>query len=597
VPELVPISSWHIGVNIVFEGGQVKKRRGRVRTLQAYSFTLGAHSPANTGTGSVANITAGEATVEEIITITCTATASNSGTFSVVGSVSGDIGTATVGTRFASPQIQFTIEDGNPDFIVGDAFIYTVVLEAPADDIHHLLGWSTSTQDYWLWASLTNIYRWDGAEHTDVTRVAGSPLVSIPYSATDAIQWTSCILGDVAILNNGVDIPQYMGTASTTMANFPTGGSAWPSTLRCKSLRPFKQYLVALNLTNGADDYPQSVRWSTAADPGALPNWDITDPTLEAGEVSLSESDGEVIDGMPLGDSFMIYKDDSVVAMQLVGGQYVMRFSTVFNDVGILSQNCVTMFPEGHFVADHNDIYVHNGNTKRSILQDKAREAVYGRIDPSKVGKSFCVTDVARKECLFCWADETATYPNLALVWNYQNDTLSSRTISEATCAAYGRVRSTTAADETWDADNGTWDTDFGAWDSSTAAVDNFKLLYPDTVGHKVLVEATEDDGEAFFSFVTHPGLNFDAPDKIKHLYEIYPNFRGTGTVYITTFGDRGVLGAVNDVSTAQFVIGTDRKINCHAWGYNLGMSIYSAGDDQWELSSMVLKGQVSGDV
>jgi len=48
----------------------------------------------------------------------------NGGKFEVVGSLSGPLGLATVGTPFVAfgSQISFTINDGTTDFVVGDVF-------------------------------------------------------------------------------------------------------------------------------------------------------------------------------------------------------------------------------------------------------------------------------------------------------------------------------------------------------------------------------------------------------------------------------------------------------------------------------------------
>lgn len=79
----------------------------------------------NTGLGTVGTVSGASEAPSETITLTCL-TPGPTGTFSVVGSVSGYIGTATVGTAFTSTVINFTIADGTPDFIAGDAFTSVV---------------------------------------------------------------------------------------------------------------------------------------------------------------------------------------------------------------------------------------------------------------------------------------------------------------------------------------------------------------------------------------------------------------------------------------------------------------------------------------
>jgi flagellar hook protein FlgE len=80
----------------------------------------GAGTPAygntNVGNGTVTGEAATAATVAQTITMTATSPTQ----FSVVGSVSGALGTATVGTPFTSSQADFTINAGSTAFAAGD---------------------------------------------------------------------------------------------------------------------------------------------------------------------------------------------------------------------------------------------------------------------------------------------------------------------------------------------------------------------------------------------------------------------------------------------------------------------------------------------
>ncbi len=72
------------------------------------------------GTGRLQNYLGTATSVVE--TITATATSATS--FTVVGSVSGSLGTATVGTPFSSSKVTFTINSGGVPFTSGDAFTF-----------------------------------------------------------------------------------------------------------------------------------------------------------------------------------------------------------------------------------------------------------------------------------------------------------------------------------------------------------------------------------------------------------------------------------------------------------------------------------------
>lgn len=81
------------------------------------------------GNGSMYYCEGTSTTVAETWTVTCTAAATNGGTFSVVGSVTGATASATVGTAYDNGKIKFIINDGTTDFVVGD--FWSIVVAAP----------------------------------------------------------------------------------------------------------------------------------------------------------------------------------------------------------------------------------------------------------------------------------------------------------------------------------------------------------------------------------------------------------------------------------------------------------------------------------
>ncbi len=101
------------------------------------SFTLSAPTQFNgipetpaysgTGNGTMTSLTGGSASIAETFTVACTVGGAT-GTFTVVGSTSGALASATVGTPYSTTKIAFTLNDGSTDFIIGDTF--TVVMGA-----------------------------------------------------------------------------------------------------------------------------------------------------------------------------------------------------------------------------------------------------------------------------------------------------------------------------------------------------------------------------------------------------------------------------------------------------------------------------------
>src|SRR6478609_1585545 len=73
---------------------------------------------AGTGNGTIGSYTGGASSIAESFTITATSSTS----FNVVGTTSGSLGTATVGTPFTNSKLNFTITAGGVAFVAGDAF-------------------------------------------------------------------------------------------------------------------------------------------------------------------------------------------------------------------------------------------------------------------------------------------------------------------------------------------------------------------------------------------------------------------------------------------------------------------------------------------
>lgn len=84
-------------------------------TTNGSAFGLGY---AGTGNGTLTGYRGGASSIAETFAITATSAT----TFSVVGSVSGSLGTATVGTPFSHAKLAFTINAGGTAFVAGDVF-------------------------------------------------------------------------------------------------------------------------------------------------------------------------------------------------------------------------------------------------------------------------------------------------------------------------------------------------------------------------------------------------------------------------------------------------------------------------------------------
>ena len=208
---------------------------------------------------------------------------------------------------------------------------------------YYLLPVTKSTTAYWVYAGLDKVYSWNGTSHTNITRQSVG--VDVDYTGGAADYWTGGVLNNVLILNNGLDDPQMWVNTKLESLTWDSGATWGSKSYSANTIRPYKNFLVALNWTDGTNKYPQTVYWSNQADPNTVPSdWDFADPANEAGTAELASTQGIILDGEQLRDAFIVYKEDAIHLMQFVGGTFVMNFKDVSKTTGALAQRCAKEF-------------------------------------------------------------------------------------------------------------------------------------------------------------------------------------------------------------------------------------------------------------
>ncbi|HAS90301.1 MAG TPA: head decoration protein [Desulfovibrio sp.] len=102
---------------------------------------LGDTGAGNTGFGTVSDISIGHMALYGKYTLSCVEESAGSGRFIVTTPEGVRLPDATVGEAFVSPHINFTINDGDPDFVVGDSFTIEV---APGDGLTYQIDFTAT---------------------------------------------------------------------------------------------------------------------------------------------------------------------------------------------------------------------------------------------------------------------------------------------------------------------------------------------------------------------------------------------------------------------------------------------------------------------
>jgi hypothetical protein len=174
------------------------------------------------------------------------------------------------------------------------------------------------------------------------------------------------------IYNNGVDEPQIMEPTDTEFKDLPN----YPATLTAKVLRPYKNFIFALNITESGTAKPNAYRWSNEAEAGVVPDSWVPLPTNLAGGNVVSGDSGEIIDGLELGDVFIIYTRASAYEVSFIGGGLVMG-QRKFTDNGLVNRNAVCAFDNYHFCVSNWSIYTHDGHQVEHIADQKVRDFLF----------------------------------------------------------------------------------------------------------------------------------------------------------------------------------------------------------------------------
>ena len=251
------------------------------------------------------------------------------------------------------------------------------------------------------------------------------------YAPADSLANRSfTTLQGVYYLNQEDRVPWYYKSTSTDYATLPN----WDANHRCKVIRSFKDFLIALNITKSSVQYANMVKWSNIAQYDAVPDsWDPADLTKSAGENTLAEIQADILDGHPLRNSFVIYATDQAWTMEYTQGPDVFQFFKLYSDRGIVNTNCVVEVDGMHFVFDDDDIYMHDGvSPAKSLCDGRVKNHIFRNMDLTKAEKFFVHHEQSASEVWFCfnsknadlkWPGASCTYCNYAAVYNYADDT------------------------------------------------------------------------------------------------------------------------------------------------------------------------------
>jgi len=454
------------------------------------------------------------------------------------------------------------------------------------EQVYWAIPYNPLTTPLWVYAGLKDVRVYDGVTDKEITRASGY------YAASAQTNWTGGILSDILIMNNGVDLPQSwdgdfsLPSKLIDLANFSSQAE------KCGAMRVYKNYLIALDVTKSNVRYKSLVKWSDSAALGELPSsWDATDATTDAGETDLSEktkdvSIGALIDCLPLRNTNIVYSDSQVWAMDFTGGQFVFNFRQIFKNNGILSARCVQEFEGKHFVVGNGDVYVHDGNTLKSVIDAKRRRFLFADIDSSFYRTTYVFANYPAKEMWICYAQSgsPSSLPNKALIWNWINGTWGQKDLPEGT---YGTphissgIVDTSVVSDAWSIITTTWLTVNRVWDSGGFRPQSQSPLI---CADKLYKGDSTDThaGTNMTSFVERTDIPIGEDDVTVRIKALYLKMSGSAAVNVYAGIHKAPGDSPSYAQPVSFTPGKSKKIDVRKTGTHLAMKVESTGDQNW---------------
>jgi len=439
---------------------------------------------------------------------------------------------------------------------------------------------------FWIYAGLLAVYVNDGTTGTDIT---GPTL-----TATSANKFTGGVLAGNAIMNTQADVPQFWNGDTATNFAALTG---WDANHRCKSIRPYRNYLVAMNITKTGVNSPHMVKVSDASNPGSVPTTWTPANTNDAEERDLAETQGVGVDSLSLGDVQICYKADSYYGLQFVGGDLVFRTYLISDKYGMLSQNCGAQYPGGHIVLGIGDVYTHSGGPPTPILEGRMREWLFSSIDTDNRDKCFIVTNPRKDEAWICYPDIGQTVCTSALVWNWRGDTFSVRDLPNVLHGNTGQVALTGL--DTWDSDTDPWSSDATLWDTSDFSQAEMRLLFASSDTLIFIMDQAWDYNGVLTTvcYLERQGLSWGDPWALKTLKSIFLRIDApTETVFSITFGSQQqATGSIAWQPPITYTQGTSLKADGFSTGRFNAIRVSCSEAVPWRFKSYDVEIEMRG--
>ena len=347
----------------------------------------------------------------------------------------------------------------------------------------------------------------------------------------------------------------------------------------CERMTSFNNRLIALNISdNYVDGGNATMAWSTPiSNLGNLNNVTFVPATNNsAGDDIITETPGELLEAKQLGNYLMIYKSDSVFAVQDSGDPLYLISQQIFSDDGVFSPGCVVDIGGGrHFVVGNNGIYIHDGGVnKQNISKGRIEDLFFDSVRQRH--RTFCFHQQRDKEVWVCLDSSYAPVSgaegnanegfgaNYAFVYNYELDAWHYRTLPNATLPGnlHFQTRGLT----------------------STNLDGEYRIYAWSAFGVYRMTPPTEHVAGGFASFDRH---DLGDSSMTKRIHALYPQTQNNINIAMVTTASLSDPPAFTPASFRQFTPSTGYKMDYRLYGRYFDIIVQMVGSVNPELTGI----------
>lgn len=468
--------------------------------------------------------------------------------------------------------------------IVERAPSFDQVYDPPSVNPIILLNTQIDGTNFWLYNSDAASFVVETSNHFDITHAGG--LITQPNIGKLSLG----LLNNVPFFNNSVNEPMYWdGNTGNNFLTLPD----WTATETALFMESHRFHLFAFGIDGPGGDFPNQVKWSSAAAPGNVPASWTPLASNEAGDTTLSDTPGSLVSALNLRNLLLIYKTGSIHAAEYIGGQEVYGFRTLFTQAGALARHSVADINGRHFVVTDGDIILTDGVNIQSIAQDRRKRFFFNSLDQANFDRHFVVFYRAKNEVWLCFPEAGSDVCTRAMIYDVSHDAWGDRELTDISFANLGIVNDL-APDDTWDGDSEVWDADVTVWNQQSFSLAEENLIFAENATPQF--NRADSGTETLTSTIAKGSMDFDTPERFKFIKRIHVRIQADTSIQFSlrVGGQAATADPVAWCSPVPFT-SADEFVNVICMGRFISIEISVTTDKPFTITGLDIEAELRG--